>query len=162
MAIHATERYANVRARLTGYLSGLTVHGSPTWTTELQQPVGATEWARVTYIPQPETWSGQHSSGSAAALDARVLVTVDLFYHQDDTGTGVDLYAVDRAADDVAYGLREMSLSFLDYATTPATPSAVTGERLRCIDPPTIARFDPSQGRARRQITAEVRWVMRH
>lgn len=156
-----TARYANVKARVNGYLTGLTVSGSPTWVTELGQPVGADRWARITYTPISETWAGRYSASQIVA-DARMLVVVDLFFSQQDTGSGVDLYAVDRAADDVADGLRSLALSLLDYSVTPATPTTVSGARVLVVEPPQITEFAPVAGRARRQVTAELRWYLRH
>jgi len=161
MTIDPTARYTNIRARVTGYLTGLTVSGSPSWVTELGQPVGATRWARITYVPIRETWAGRYT-GSQIVADSRILVVIDLFYEQADTGASVDLYAVDRAADDVAHGLRSLALSLLDYSSTPAAPTTVSGARIFVVEPPTITRLDPSGGRARRQVSAELRWYLRH
>ena len=161
MTIDPTARYTNVRARVNGYLAGLTITGTPTWVVRGSHPVNATRWCRVTYRPILEDWSGRYSSTQVVAM-VRDLVVVDLFYPLGDTEDAPDLYQIDRAADDVAHGLRSLALSFLDYSSDPDSPDVVPGARIFVVAPPQVATLDPSGGYARRQITAEVLWYLRH
>lgn len=161
MVIDPTARYTNVRARVNGYLTGLTVTGTPVWVIDGSHPVDSTKWARITYRPVMEQWSGR-SSETQTVTDVHDLVVVDLFWPTGDTVDSADLYEIDKAADDVAHGLRSLGLSFLDYSSDPSNPTAVDGARIFVVEPNRIETLDPSGGYARRQVTAEIRWFLRH
>ena len=160
MSIDPTARLSFIHARIIGYLQGLTITGSPTILVESTHPVQATRWARVTFTPLYSGWSGRYSSSQIVA-DSRELVTVDLFWPSGDTDAAPDLYEIDRAAEEIAHGLRSIALSVLDY-TVPAVPTVVPGARIFAVLPPTTQQLDPQGGLVRRQVTAEVRWYLRH
>lgn len=161
MTIHSTARYTNVMARLASYLTAQVLTGSPTWVVEGNRPTGCERWVRLSFELLPEQWSGYYDA-TQVAVDARMLIVCDLFWPDGSEGTPFDAYEIDRAADDLLHLLRFLSLSFYDYSSDPASPTAVAGAQIRVIDPPELRTLTAADGRARRQVVAEARWYARH
>jgi hypothetical protein len=165
MAIHATERLTNVRARLGEWLDALTITGTPQIVHDgapLSRVDDATGWVKVTLEPLPEFHAGL---GDGVDLyGSAVLLILDVFWPSGEDGrAGYNAHDIEKATDDICYGMRRMSLTFLDYSSTPASPVDTTTARLRS-SPGTLSRvrIPTTDSYDRRRVTSQVHWMAQH
>jgi len=162
--IDPTAREANVLARINTYLNGLSVHGAPKlvligengFVPQRNNPFVRFDWTAISSRD-----AGRHSATQVATRVDKLL-TADVFYADGTERDPHNAYDIVRAADDVAHGLRRMNLDLQDYSDTPAAPTAVTGVRIRALDPPDTTPLPSSDGWARYRVKVPVTWDLRH
>ncbi len=162
--IDPTARYTNVFAAINGHIAGLSISGAPKIVLEGETGFVSADnepWVRVTIDNVGQVPSGNFSSTQTVER-VDLLVTVYVFFVDGTEAQPSNGYAVTKAADDVAHGLRLMSLAFSDYSDDPANPTDVPGARIRVIDPPSISRLPSVDGYVRRQVQAVAFWHARH
>jgi len=160
MAIHASERWANTEARLQAWYSGLTITGTPDKTydrVDRDQDAPNVAFIRMSLEPLPANFSGFINS-TETAVEELVLVVFDLFWPSVDT----DTRAIWKAADDLGFEMRGLSLQMLDYSSTPATPTTITGYFLRAIRPVERISLPVQDGYDRLRVSVTVRWFSSH
>lgn len=158
MAIHATERTTNVRARAFTLIQGWTISGTPDLIFENQERTqgDADPFIRVTIEDLPGRNNGR--IGSTTSTEENALIAFDLFWPE----TTADAYAIDRAKDDLLYELRLFSATFIDYSADPESPAAVPGYPIFVTDPPVAVRISSVNGFDRRRVSARLRWFTSH
>lgn len=162
MTIHATGRVEYAIARLLGYLSGLSLTGSPTLTyaEEPGREADAGPWVRVTFDEIDPIRDGRFSATQSAYRMA-LLVVCDIFWPDSDRQATPDLYGEVRAASELRDALAYLKLSFLDYST-PSSPVAVTDAALTIHQPVSVRRLEADAGFRRRRVQATVEWFARY
>lgn len=158
MTIHASERWANIESRIGVWVDTLTVAGSPVMVhprDERLQP-DASPFVRWSVEPLPGRVSGH--IGATTATEEVVLLIADLFWPSTATATR----AMTQAGDDLHYAMRELRLQMLDYSSTPATPTTVTGYWLRAVDPAERTPIPTQEGYDRLRVAVPVRWFASH
>jgi len=160
MAQHATKSIRNAKGRLFVHAAALSLTGAPVM---VYQGQGAHRervpadgaWIRWSVESLPSIRSGRWDSDEVASREA-VLLIADLFYPV----ALADAYAIDQDADELVDALELLSLSFLDYRTTPASP-ATSSSRLRVLEPPAVQALPTADAYDRRRVTATVTWISR-
>jgi hypothetical protein len=152
VAIDATELISNVSARLLAQVTTLaaSLPGTPTvYLAELERPPNADTKRIGVQVSTPDEWL------AVGKLDASALLICDLFWPR--FAINEDPWQIDKAMSKLAYGLRNLSITFLDYATY-ASPATVSGARLRVWKDPTQTVITPENDILRRQVHATLRW----
>jgi hypothetical protein len=162
VTIHATARTEYVRARLMGVIAALSLTGAPTiYDASVPRRSGDTgPWVRVTF-DELDPLQGGRFSATQSTFRMAYLVVVDVFWPHTDQQATPDLYAVDRAANEIREALSFLKLSYLDYST-PSAPVAVSGATITISRPPTVRRVDGDEGWERRRVQAQVEWFARY
>ena len=158
----ATSRTRNVKSRIWVYLSGLTVTGSPTFIFG-DQPSRLSQSSptiRAIIDFDPGVWDGRFSA-TQIVYRTPVILTLDLFWPVG-SSTTTDIIQIDTAADVLSDAFRERSLSFLDYASDPASPATIANASIRFFRPVVSRRFPRESNYQRRQLVAEGEWHIRH
>ena len=158
----ATAKTRNVKSRIWVYLQTLTIAGSPTLIFGDQPSVASTAapWVRVVIDFDPGRPDGRFSA-TQIVYRTPVIVTLDLFWPVGGAGT-TNLVQIEEAADTLSDALRERSLSFLDYASDPASPPTIANASIRFYRPTIARRFPRESNFQRRQLVAEGEWHVRH
>lgn len=157
MPIHPTERLDNIRAVLGVWFTGLTLTGSPELVLEgAERTRDTSPFVRLSLEWLPGRSSGH--SGSARADERSVLVVLDLFWPP----LTADTYQIERAASELCYALRGLSLALSDYADDPGSPPAVEQHPLRFLDVPEVRSLSPVDGYDRRRVQSVGRWFSLH
>lgn len=164
MAIHASARRANAKARVFSTVETWSLTGGPLVVFESDNARTDQEsaWVRVTLIPSTTAWAG-HLTSSFQAVDTRALLVCDVFV-KDGAAEGevFDTYAPDRIADDLEFNLRTFSVTMQDYATDPDNPTAVADAQITTVDPPSNVPLPKDGPWIRRQVSTELRWLAKH
>lgn len=158
MPISDTERRDYAYRRLATWADGLSIAGSPALQVDGFDRVPADDSAplwRLTFEDLPGRVSG-YASSTETAVEESIQMVSDLFWPV----ASADRYQLIQAASDIAYALRELRLTFLEYST-PASPTA-TGDYFRVIDPPVVSRLPSEDQYHRRRVLAVVRWFSAH
>lgn len=158
MAIHATERQANVAARLYGAAASWTLAGTPAVVIDGQERThgDTAAFVRFSMEPLPGIPNGR-ASATQTSIERAILFIADLYWPQADT----DAYAIERAADDLEYNLTLINLAFKDYSI-PAAPTTVDGFVLFSTAAPTRTKIPSVNQYDRRRVTAAIRWFTAH
>ena len=164
-AIHASALFSNAEARIGNYLQANweQVTGAPELVFRGQlAPPDRAPFVQLLIEELPtETWGGK-AGLTQEVYQAEALITATAWYPDGSADSPHDAYAVVKAGSTVAHLLRLMSLDFLDYSTTPESPTAVSGPRIRVIDTPQTTRIPPADGMEGRRVTATAQWFARH
>jgi hypothetical protein len=161
MAISATERTSNVLEMVLAEVATLaaSLPGTPAvYAAEVEVPAGDTHWIRV-HVSEDDDWPdlGSHPL-TGRAYSARALVLLDLFYQR--TPDGADPRRIDKAAEELIYGLDNLSRDFSDYSVDHASPPTIAGARLEILQRPRSLSLPPENDLLRRQVRAVASWIV--
>jgi len=161
MAISATERLYNITHRMRAQVATIaaSLPGTPTvYLAEFERAPGVdTKRIGVQVAAQPWTELGNHLL-TGHALDGRALLTCDLFWVR--AASGEDPLQIEKAAEELAYGLDNLSLTHLDYSATFASPTTTAGARVQTLGRPEMITLPPENDLLRRQVQAVIRWIV--
>ena len=154
--IDPTARMANVVARLNVYLAALQIAGGPKivllgengFVPQRNQP-----FVRFS-LDGVGTRHAGHYSATQTAERVDMLLTADVFYADGTETNPANAYAILKTADDVAHALRRLNLDLQDYSSDPASPTGVSGVRIRALTPPDSTPLPSSDGWARHRVPA--------
>jgi hypothetical protein len=162
LTIHATARIEYAQARLLGWVTSLSLTGSPTISSadEPSRAAEAAPWVRVTFDELPMTWQGKFNT-TQTAYQMGLLFVADVIWPQIDATTpgAADLYAPTRAASELREALTLLRLDYYEYST-PASPTTVADAVLTCARAEVRRIADPD-GYRRLQVRGTVDWIGR-